>query len=151
MNQLEKFNQKYPIRIELPIQWGDMDAFNHVNNVMYFKYFESVRIAYFEAIGVLNNNDKDYVAPILAETSCRYKMPLNYPDQISVGASIIEQHTFGFLMEYAIYSQQLKKITSIGTGRVVMLNYSNHQKVAVSKDLLEKINQVEGSSKFISK
>ena len=30
MNQLEKFNQKYPVQIELPVQWGDLDAFNHV-------------------------------------------------------------------------------------------------------------------------
>ena len=41
----------YATRIELPVLWGDMDAFQHVNNVQYFKYFESVRIAYFDQIG----------------------------------------------------------------------------------------------------
>ena len=67
-----------------------------------------------------------------------------------MGSSIIEQHSYGFLMEYAIYSQQLKKITSVGTGRVVMLNYSNHNKVAVSDSLIAKIKQVEGNAKFIN-
>ncbi|GIW21089.1 MAG: hypothetical protein KatS3mg068_0096 [Candidatus Sericytochromatia bacterium] len=38
----------YPIKIEIPIAWGDMDPFNHVNNIFYFKYFESSRIKYFE-------------------------------------------------------------------------------------------------------
>ena len=145
MSQLEKFNSLYAIQVELPVQWGDMDAFNHVNNAMYFRYFESARIAYFEKLGLLNNNSKNHVAPILAETQCRYKMPLNYPDNILVGTRIIEHHSHGFLMEYAIYSKQLMKITSIGSGRIVMLNYLTHEKVAVDAEILEKISVIENN------
>lgn len=145
MNQLKKFNTLYPVQIQLTIQWGDMDAFNHVNNVMYFRYFESARIAYFEKLDVMGKGQKNNIAPILAETNCRYKLPLNYPDTISVGASIIEKHSHGFLMEYAIYSHHHQKITSIGTGRIVMLNYSSHEKVAVDKPLLDRINAIEGN------
>jgi len=145
MTQQDKFNQKYPVQIELPVQWGDMDAFNHVNNVMYFKYFESVRIAYFEQLGVMGTESSDNVAPILAETSCRFKMPLNFPDTIIVGASIIENHSHGFLMEYAVYSHQLKKISSVGTGRIVMLNYATHEKVKVDDTLLSKIKILQST------
>jgi acyl-CoA thioesterase FadM len=38
----------YPVVIEIPVAWGEMDAFQHVNNVAYIRYFESGRIAYFE-------------------------------------------------------------------------------------------------------
>jgi len=145
MNQLEKFNLNYPVSIELPIQWGDMDAFNHVNNAMYFKYFESVRIAYFEKLGVMGQDSKDNVAPILAETSCRFKYPLNFPDTILVGSSIIENHSHGFLMEYGVYSKELEKITSVGTGRIVLLNYATHEKVKVDDELLNKIAHLEAS------
>lgn len=141
--QLEKFNAQYNIQIEIPVQWGDMDAFNHVNNTVYFKYFESARIAYFEKLGLLGNDTEDNVAPILAETQCRYKFPLHYPDTVHVGARIIEQHSHGFLMEYAIYSQNLKRISSIGTGRIVMLNYTSHEKVKVDKAILNKIQSLE--------
>ena len=146
MNQLEKFNKSYPVQIKLPVQWGDMDAFNHVNNAMYFKYFESVRIAYFKRLGVMGMDTKDNVAPILAETSCRFKFPLNFPDAILVGASVIENHSHGFLMEYAVYSQQLKRMTSIGTGRIVMLNYATHEKVKVGTTLQNQIKILESSS-----
>ena len=145
MSHLQKFNNKYPVRIELPVQWGDMDAFNHVNNAMYFKYFESVRIAYFEKLGVMGKASKDNVAPILAETSCRFKYPLNFPDTILVGSSIIENHSHGFLMEYGVYSKQLEKITSVGTGRIVLLNYATHEKVKVNDELLNKIAHLETS------
>ena len=47
------------------------------------------------------------------------------------------------MMEYAIFSNHNQKISSIGTGRIVMLNYSTHEKVAVDADILEKINEIE--------
>ena len=37
----------YPVVIETPVAWGEMDAYGHVNNIVYFRYFESARIAYF--------------------------------------------------------------------------------------------------------
>lgn len=143
MNQLDKFNKNYPVQIQLPVQWGDMDAFNHVNNVMYFKYFESVRIAYFEALGVMGLDIKADAAPILAESTCRFKLPLNYPDDLLIGASISENHSHGFLMEYGVYSKQQKKITTVGTGRIVMLNYASHEKVKVDATLLKRISNIE--------
>ncbi|MFK8012850.1 MAG: acyl-CoA thioesterase [Marinicellaceae bacterium] len=143
-NQLEKFESLYKVTVEIPVQWGDMDAFNHVNNAQYFSYFESARIAYFEKLGVMGAaSDSNDVAPILAETSCRFKLPLYYPDNILVGARIIERHSHGFQMEYAIFSNQHQKITSIGTGRIVMLDYKSHQKIAVNNQILEKINSIE--------
>ena len=35
----------YPVVIEIPVAWGEMDAYGHVNNIVYFRYFESARIA----------------------------------------------------------------------------------------------------------
>jgi acyl-CoA thioester hydrolase len=145
MNQLEKFNALYPVQVGIPVQWGDMDAFGHVNNAKYFSYFESARIAYFEKLGVMGAQSQNNIAPILAETSCRFKLPLYFPDTICVGAKITEKHSHGFMMEYAVFSKQNQKITSIGTGRIVMLNYATHEKIRVDSDLLGKINRIENS------
>jgi acyl-CoA thioester hydrolase len=41
-----------PVIIEIPVAWGEMDALRHVNNIAYFRYFESARIAYFERLGL---------------------------------------------------------------------------------------------------
>ena len=40
--------------IALPVQWGDQDALGHVNNVVYFRWYESARIAYFERVGLMS-------------------------------------------------------------------------------------------------
>ena len=66
----------YPVVIKFPVQWGDMDAFQHVNNVSYFRYLENARLAYFENFDIIGFIAKNGVGPILAATSCRFKAPL---------------------------------------------------------------------------
>ena len=72
----------FPLVIELPVVWGDMDAYGHVNNIIYFRYFESVRIAYFEQMEFGEYKEKTGIGPILAQTSFRFKIPLTYPDYV---------------------------------------------------------------------
>ena len=47
---LEDLLKSYPVVIDIPIAWGEMDALKHVNNMVYFRYFESVRVVYLEKI-----------------------------------------------------------------------------------------------------
>ena len=49
------------------------------------------------------------------------------------------------MMEYAVFSKQLQKISSIGTGRIVMLNYATHEKIKVNSELLAKIKNIENN------
>ncbi|MCB1582520.1 MAG: acyl-CoA thioesterase [Xanthomonadales bacterium] len=143
MKTQQDFDQAFPVQVELPVQWGEMDAFGHVNNTVYFKYFETARLAYFNEVGVMEDMQKEGLGPILAETSCRFKRPLVFPDKVLVGATVLENHEFGFLMQYGIYSQQQQAVTTIGTGRIVMVNYNNGQKVKPSEKLLKLIAKIQ--------
>ncbi len=143
MKTREAFKQKFPVLTNLPVQWGDMDAFGHVNNTMYFRYFETARLAYFNAVGVMDDIQKSQLGPILAETACQFKRALVFPDQITVGASVVEKHEFGFLMHYGIYSEQQQTVTTLGSGRIVMIDYNNGQKVKPSDKLLQLIDEIE--------
>jgi len=50
---MKELLKTFPIVTKIPVIWGDMDSFQHVNNVIYFRYFESARIQYFETLGWL--------------------------------------------------------------------------------------------------
>src|ERR1700679_1275977 len=71
---------KFPVWIPLPVFWGDQDAFGHVNNNAYFRWFESARIAYSERIGLLDLFRAKRIGPILASISCDYRRQINFPD-----------------------------------------------------------------------
>lgn len=131
----------FPVVIELPVIWGQMDAFQHVNNVVYFRYFESARIAYFERTGVVGDPG---VGPILAHTSCRFRAPLTYPDTIRVGARVTELGADRFTMEYAVASEKLGRLAATGDGVIVSFDYQAGEKAALPKAWLDAIRALEG-------
>src|SRR5688500_1206006 len=92
----------FPVVIDVPIAWGEMDSYAHVNNAVYFRWFESARIAYFDRIGFRDPAANQGVAPILASTQCRFRIPLTYPGSIRVGARITDLEADRFTMEYRI-------------------------------------------------
>ena len=64
----DKNSADFPVEVELPITWGQMDAFKHVNNTEYFRFFETGRIAYFEKMNIEIIMQEQGIGPILATT-----------------------------------------------------------------------------------
>lgn len=136
---LEQFKQDYPVVLPIRVAWGEMDAFQHVNNVSYIRYFESARIAYMEAMQMEANIKKYPIGPILSDIYCRYRRPVIYPDTLHVGTRISELQDFSFIMEYQAFSEQQNTVTTLGHCKIVMLDYRTNQKVAIKGEMLDKI------------
>ncbi len=135
---MDKFLTDYPVVVDDIVRWGDMDAFGHVNNTVYFRYFEQARIGYFDKIAVMSYMQEHAIGPILAETRCRFKAPLTFPDAIKIGARISELTEHKMVMEYAVWSEQLKRVVAEGDGLIVFVNYHKHKKMPVPQVILDK-------------
>lgn len=133
----------YPVSVEIPVAWGEMDAFKHVNNTVYFKYFEMARIAYFEQIDFLKTMAETGIGPILSSTNCRFKIPLTYPDHVIAGAKVSTLERDRFVMEYAIISRKFKKVAALGEGTLVTFDYQNNQKANIPDDIRKRIIKLE--------
>jgi len=118
----------YPVTIETPVRWGDMDAFQHVNNTLYFRYFESARIAYFEELDVMDFLSGAKIGPILASTSCRFRFPVTYPDTLVIGVRVSQMGADRFIMEYLAVSQRHDKVAAEGDGLMVSYDYGSGRK-----------------------
>lgn len=66
--------------LDIPIRWADMDAIGHVNNTLYFRYMEQVRIAWFEAIGFAPERRGE--GPVIIHASCTFLRELRYPGTV---------------------------------------------------------------------
>ena len=64
----------------IPIRWGDMDAMGHVNNTVYFRYLETVRIDYFQSIGCEPNPQGQ--GPVIVNAFCNFYKQLEYPGNV---------------------------------------------------------------------
>lgn len=138
--------REYPVVIRRPLSWGQMDAFQHVNNVEYFRFFEDARIAYFEAIDLYDATDVGAlsgVGPILASTSCKFIRPLTYPDDVRVGARVTGFGEHRFTVEHAVASVDSERVVAAGEAEVVSFHYGEGRKVEVPADWRRAIEQLE--------
>jgi len=72
-------------RLALPIRWGDMDALGHVNNIMYFRYFEQTRLSWWETLDVGQIHDAGVAdSMVIVDNHAEYLRPLVYPADIVV-------------------------------------------------------------------
>ena len=140
---MENLMDGYPVVIEIPVVWGEMDAFQHVNNVVYFRYFESARIAYFEKLDVMDLMNRTGIGPILATTSCRFRAPLTYPDKVFIGAKVVNIEQDRFTMNHLVVSKRLQKVAAEGDGLIVAFNYRENKKATISDELKQRIQDIE--------
>ncbi|PKN34543.1 MAG: acyl-CoA thioesterase [Deltaproteobacteria bacterium HGW-Deltaproteobacteria-19] len=137
----------YPVSLEVPVAWGEMDAMGHVNNVVYFRYFESARIAYFEKMGLIDFMKKTGIGPILATTSCQFRIPLTYPDSVLIGAKVVSVEDDRFVMHYIVVSKKHRKPAAVGEGVIMAFDYRGGKKVPVPEELKQRVLEIERSGR----
>lgn len=134
----------WPVVVRQAIAWGEMDSYSHVNNVVYFRYFENARLEYFRRLHWPVAAKPSGVGPILHSTQCRFRKPLAWPDDIAVGARVSEVGLDRFAMEHKIFSAQWQGIVADGSSVIVTFDYSAGVKAAVPEELRRRIAEIEG-------
>eukprot|EP00601_Ochromonadales_sp_CCMP2298_P000610 CAMPEP_0173173458 /NCGR_PEP_ID=MMETSP1141-20130122/2841_1 /TAXON_ID=483371 /ORGANISM="non described non described, Strain CCMP2298" /LENGTH=178 /DNA_ID=CAMNT_0014095539 /DNA_START=45 /DNA_END=584 /DNA_ORIENTATION=- len=151
---LKEFCKKFPVISKVSVKWGDMDAYQHVNNCMYLKYQEVSRLRYFSLIlkevDPTKFNAKAFsngtgVGPILSDTYCKFIYPLTFPDMILVGCTI-EQGDLSknrYKLTHAVWSMQHQRVVSEGFGTVVSYDFPNKKVADVPEQLVKAIGVVQ--------
>ena len=70
-------------QLDFPVRWGDMDAMGHVNNVMYFRYFEQVRLDWYLQSGIADLTP-DNVTIVIVDNHAEYLKPVVFPMHVDV-------------------------------------------------------------------
>jgi acyl-CoA thioester hydrolase len=115
----------YPVVVDIVVRWGDMDSLGHVNNIVYLQYFETARVEYLLRLGM------DPPGPawqqfglILASNSCRYRVPVTFPDTLSVGTRTLAIGEDRVKMHHAAVSQKLGRVVAEGEAMIVSYDYT---------------------------
>jgi acyl-CoA thioester hydrolase len=133
----------FPVVIELPVVWGEMDSYGHVNNVVYIRYLESARVEYLRRLDWVNLQNATGIGPILASISCRFRKPLFYPDTIQVGARITSVGADRFTIDHRIVSRALGSVAAEGQGMVVSFDYKKQTKAPLPEEIRQRIAEIE--------
>jgi acyl-CoA thioester hydrolase len=139
----------YPVVVEQAVAWGEMDAYQHINNVVYFRYFENSRLEYFRRLDWLAMVNEIGVGPILASTQARFRKPLTYPDDILIAARISEVGMDRLTMEHRIISRRLGVVAAEGEGVIVTFDYTRGAKAPVPDELRQRIAALEATANHV--
>jgi len=71
----------------IPTRWSDNDVYGHVNNSVYYHWFDTVVNNWLIEAGLLDIAAGDPIG-LVVETSCRYAAPISYPEPVEIGLAL---------------------------------------------------------------
>ena len=122
--------------------WGEQDLFGHVNNIVYFRYFESVRMHYLERIGVLRTHAESGLGVILASTTCDFKKPVTWPQRLTIRTGMSRIGNTSFTMDYLITDEEGTTVAT-GTSVQVMYDYRASSKIPITEEVRAAIARIQ--------
>jgi acyl-CoA thioester hydrolase len=131
MGEAAQWLAGFPVCIEQAVAWGEMDAFGHVNNVVYFRYCENGRIAYIRRLDWFTHMQATNVGPIIASANLRFRRAVRYPDT---------------LLLHRIVSTAQDCIAAEGEAVVVSYDYAQQQKTPLPEVIRQALERLEATS-----
>ena len=132
---------------KIPVLWGDMDGFGHVNNIIYLKWCETSRIELFRSIwnykigNMEEVLERGGVGPILANFNMDYKYPVKYPDEIKIETYLTHIGNSSMGIGHELFSLNNNKLVAKANSVVVMVNYVSNDKVIIGEKDREILSQ----------
>ena len=133
---------EYTTSFEQVVAWGDMDAFGHVNNTIYLRYFESARVRYFDAVPELAGFEGNEI-PVVANISCSYKRPVKYPDTLTIKVGVASMGKASFKMSCEMISQKQQKVVTVAECTVVIVDAAKGYSVRIPEVWRQAVERVE--------
>ena len=118
------------------VRWGDMDAFGHVNNTVYFRYMEQTRIEWLESIATSMLSDG--TGPVIVNASCTFRRQLKYPADIEIRMYAQQPGRSSVETTYEILRvDQPEILYADGASKIVWVDYEKEKSVALPHYIIE--------------
>ena len=136
----------YPVQVEIPVRFRDVDGMGHVNNAVFSTYLETARIAYWERLDPsVREGDLRKVTMILARAEIDFRGQIAYGGTVRVLCRCPRIGTKSFDLEYRIESLDGDLYAEARTVQVAF-DYDAQETIPVSDELRRRIEAVEGSA-----
>ena len=139
--------QKKPIvSLELRVHWGDMDAMQHVNNIIYLKWVESTRLLLFEQLMKGETAGVAEIGPILAWSDIKYIAPVVYPDTVKIDFDIVRLKEDRLECQAHLYSTAQNRLVAISKNTIKAYNIKKLKKAEIPSHWIRQLRRHYGES-----
>ena len=93
----------YPYFRPIPTRWADNDVYGHINNTVYYSWFDTAVNAYLIEAGAIDIHGGEVIG-LVVETGCRYARPLAFPQAIEAGVRVARRGTSSVRYEIGLFA-----------------------------------------------
>jgi len=127
-----------PIVLEIPVAWAEQDLFGHLNNVVYLRYCENVRMHFLDRVGLLAMHREQRKGVILASTTCNFRKPVTWPERITIRTGCTAMGNTSFTLSYLLTDGN-GDVVADASSVLVMYDYAKAEKMRVPDDVRDAI------------
>lgn len=98
---------------QIPTRWMDNDVYGHVNNVVYYSFFDTAVNAHLIETGVLDLDTSPAIG-LVVETGCRYAAPIAFPDRVDAGVRVARIGTSSVTYEIGLFRNDEAQPSAFG-------------------------------------
>jgi acyl-CoA thioester hydrolase len=131
----------YPHKLAIPTRWNDNDVYGHVNNAIYYLYFDTVVNRYLVDNGLLAVGESETVG-LVVDTGCAYFAPISFPDEVIAGLRVAHIGSTSIKYEIGLFRNDETKASAQGHFIHVYVNEVSRRPATLSdamKDQLAKL------------
>ena len=118
----------------IPTRWADNDVYGHVNNVVYYSYFDTVVNQYLVEQGALNI-EKSTVIGLVVETQCQYFSPITFPDIVHAGLRVAKLGNSSVRYEIGLFRNEDSAASAQGHFVHVYVDRTSRRSIAIPADM----------------
>ena len=126
--------EQYPHFLAIPTRWMDNDVYGHVNNVVYYAYFDTVINRYLIAEGGLDITQGD-VLGVAAESHCRYRRAVSFPTDLDAGLRVGKLGRTSVRYEIGLFPQGEAEVAAEGWFVHVFVDRATRRPAAIPEPL----------------
>jgi acyl-CoA thioester hydrolase len=124
----------FPHFLSIPTRWMDNDIYGHVNNVVYYAFFDTVINEYLIAEGGLNIHTGGIIG-LAVETQCQFFQPLAFPDIVDAGLRTARLGNSSVRYEIGLFRQDVDDIAAFGSFVHVFVDRQTRRPVPIPETI----------------
>ena len=140
-----KLLEDWPVTIALPVQWGEQDALGHVNNVTFFRWWESARIAYSLRIGLIRESEPANAGTVLVAMKCDFREQLTFPDTVHIGSRLTRVGNSSFDVEHRLVSDREPLVCAEAVSTMVYFDFATQKACRIPDEVRAAMRELEGT------
>ncbi|RDV24822.1 acyl-CoA thioesterase [Alteromonas aestuariivivens] len=131
----------YPYQVEIASRWQDNDMYGHINNVVYYGFFDTAVNRFLVERGQLNIHHGNAIA-LVVSSQCQYITPASYPETIYVGLRVIKIGRSSVTYGLSVYAGESRRRVAHGQFVHVFVERSTDKAIPIPARVREALDEI---------